>query len=369
MKIAFVGISGISPKSIDIRETFVYEVASRLIKRYGYEVTVICDKDFQTQNGASELDGIRLIYSQYSKAKHALMFYRDSIYKARKSSDIIYAFGFWGGVHSFLVPHNIALITNIDRILYKNIDASWAIHAILRLFYRLSSKQSDLLLCNSYSLEQYMIEHYAPKNTKVIEYGTHINAYVDQENHKVQTLLKHHNLIKKSYHLVVGSFKSQNSIDTIIQGYQRSSRLYPLVLVGEVRQKLYYKKLTKLANLSVIFIENIHDQDAIDILRANAASVIHGDTLGNNSHTLLAAMASKNIILAHNNPFNKEFLGTYGLYWRSPNELNRLINKIEESPLRYKAYIEHNYKRIITYYNWRDIAKRYSKLFKDTLRR
>jgi rhamnosyltransferase len=367
MKIAFIGISGIKKQSIDIRESFVYEVASRLVNKYQYEVSVICDRDFKEQNGANEIEGVEIIYSKYSKAKHAFLFYRDSIYKARRHSDIIYSFGFLGGLYSFLVPQNKALITNIDRIVYKSIDANWMVHNILRLFYHLASKHSDILLCNSYSLEQYMMEHYKPKNTKVIEYGVNINPYIAQENHKIHSILKHYNLIKNNYHLVVASYKVENSIDTIIQGYQRSSRLYPLVIVGEIRKKLYFKKLKKIANLSVIFIHDITDQEAIDILRANATSVIHGDTLGNASHSLLEAMASQNIILAHDNLFNREFLGTFGLYWRSPNELNRLINKIEETPMRYEQNIEHNYKRIITYYNWRDITKRYSKLFKDTM--
>jgi len=365
MKIAFIGISGIKERSIDIRETLVYEVATRLISKYQIEVSVICDKEFKKECGLDEIEGIKLIYSKYSKRKNAIMFYHDSIYKARKESDIIYSFGFWGGLFSFLVPHNKVFVTNIDRILYKSSPNEKISNKLLKFFYHLSSKHSDILLCNSYSLEQYMIENYAPKNTKVIEYGVNINPHLNQENHKTKSILKHYNLIKNNYHLVVASLQPQNSIDTIIQGYQRSSRLYPLVIVGEIRKKLYYKKLKKIANLSVIIIDDIEHQEDIDILRANATSFIHGDTLGNVSHSLLEAMSAQKIILAHDNVFNREFLGEYGLYWRSPNELNRVINKVEETPLRYEKNIEYNYKRIITYYNWKNTSKRYYKLFKD----
>lgn len=365
MKVTFIGISGIQRRATDIRQSLIYEVGTRLAQKYGLDVSVVCDKEFKINYGLDEIDGIKLIYSNYSKKKSALMFYYDSIQKARNHSDVIYSFGFLGGLFRFLIPQKQKLITNIDRILYKSQSTNFVMNSFLKLLYHLTSKQSDTLLCNSYSLEQFMIETYAPKNTKVIEYGANVNPYIDQENHKTQSILKHYNLIKNSYHLVVASLKIHNSIDTIIQGYQRSSRLYPLVIIGKMDKKLYYKKLKKIANLSVIFIENIASQEEIDILRANAISYIHGDTLGNASHSLLEAMASKKTIIAHDNLFNREFLGEYGFYWRSPNELNRAINKVEESPLRYEQNIEHSYKKIITYYNWKNTTKRYYKLFKD----
>ncbi|MBN2825219.1 MAG: glycosyltransferase [Campylobacterales bacterium] len=362
MKIAFIGIAKVAKDSSDIRQRLVYEIAKKLYHQYNMEIIVICDKEYQAH---TDMEGVTFIHSNYSQSKNALMFYYDSLQKAIKASDIIYSFGYLGGVFSFLVPSNKKLITNIDRIAYRGHKINKVTTQIFKLFYYLTSKHSDVLLCNSYALEQYLLETYAPKNTKVIEYGAHINHSIKRSDYKSTSLLKHYNLIKNSYHLVIATLKSSNNIDIIIQGYQRSSRQYPLVVVGKLRKTLYCRKLKKIANLSVIFIENISKKEDLDILRANATSYIHGDTLGNDSHRLLESMASQNIILAHDNLFNREFLGEYGLYWRSPNDLNKVLNKVEQNPIRYHHNREHNYKKIITYYNWREIAKRYYKLFKD----
>ena len=362
MRVVFIGIEGIGKESMDIRQRFVYEVAKKLIHQYGMDVTVVCDKEYQSQK---DTNGIKLLYSDYSKSKNELMFYYDSLKKALKHGDIIYSFGYLGGIFSFLIPKDKKFITNIDRLVYKSNKINIAREYLFKLFYYLASQSSDILLCNSYALEQYLLETYASKNTKVIEYGAHINRYLGNFDRKSKSLLAHYNLMKNNYHLVIASPKAQNSTEIIIQGYQRSSRYHPLVIVGQMKKSLYCYRLKKIANLSVIFIEEIHTKEELDILRANAAHYIHGDTLGNDSHRLLEAIAAKKSILAHDNPFNREFLGEYGLYWRSPNELNRVINKVESQPIRYERNIEYNYKKIITYYNWREISKRYYKLFKD----
>ncbi|KIM10037.1 MAG: hypothetical protein KU38_08350 [Sulfurovum sp. FS08-3] len=361
MKIAFIGMGKISKESRDVRQNLLYEVTKKLYHQYNTPIVIVCDKEYKP---FGEMEGIEFVPSRYSQSQNPLMFYYDSLQKAIKCSDIIYSFGFWGGVFSFLIPCNKKLITAIDRIAYQSDKNSKLMRILLKLFYARAFQKSDVVVCNSYALERYLIASYQLKNTKVIEYGVHINRHLEHQNYQSTTLLKHYNLIPKSYHLIIAPLKPTNAIDTMIQGYQRSSRHYPLVIVGKLHKSLYCKKLKNIANLSVIFIEDREKKEDLDILRANATSYFHGDSVGNDAHALLQAMASKRIILAHDTLFNREFLGEYGLYWRSPNELNELIKKVESDPVRYHHYTQSNYKKIITYYNWREIAKRYYKLFK-----
>jgi len=146
----------------------------------------------------------------------------------------------------------------------------------------------------------------------------------------------------------------------MLKGYQQSSRQYPLIIIGNKNK--YYKKLKKISNMSVLFLGGVYNSDELSIIRANALNYLHGHSVGGTNPSLLEAMASKNITICHDNSFNRE-VAKDGLFFKDSDELDVILSKIEEYPKRYTNQIDELYKRIIIYYNWSSIAKRYDKLF------
>ncbi len=363
MKIALIGSRGI-PANYGGFETFVDELSKRLAKDFNHKIVVVCDKEQQkVNNNLEELDGVKLIYSKYSKSKNAILYYYDSIKLALHHSDIIYSCGPAGALFGYLIyRQDKILITNPDGLNYKRAKWNKFIQKAFKYFDYFASRNSDLVLCDSYGVEKYIKEEYSPKATEVIEYGAYPNKFIDVQNPKVEEVLNRYNLMAHKYHLVVSRLEPENHLEMIIKGYQKSSREYPLIIIGNKNR--YYKKLKKISNMSVLFLGGIYNADELSIIRANALNYIHGHSVGGTNPSLLEAMASKNITICHDNNFNRE-VAKDGLFFKNSGELDIVLTKLEENPKRYVNQIDELYKRIVIYYNWSSIARRYDKLFES----
>ncbi|SHO81449.1 Alpha-D-GlcNAc alpha-1,2-L-rhamnosyltransferase [hydrothermal vent metagenome] len=361
MKIALIGSRGI-PANYGGFETFVDELSKRLVNDFNHDVIVVCDNEQRELNRGKEvLDGVKLIYSKYSKSKNAILYYYDSITLALHHSDIIYSCGPAGALFGYLVyRQDKILITNPDGLNYKRAKWSKIVQKAFKWFDYFASKNSDLVLCDSYGIEKYIKDEYNPKATAVIEYGAYPNQFIAVENPKVESVLNRYNLIPHKYHLVVSRLEPENHLEMIIKGYKKSSREYPLIIIGNKNK--YYNKLKKISNMSILFLGGVYNSDELSIIRANALDYLHGHSVGGTNPSLLEAMASKNITICHDNNFNRE-VAKDGLFFKNSDELDMILSKIEEQPNRYSNQIDELYKRIVLYYNWGSIAKRYDKLF------
>jgi len=80
----------------------------------------------------------------------------------------------------------------------------------------------------------------------------------------------------------------------------------------------------------------------------------------------LEAMANRNIIIAHDNVFNREVTENTQLYFLTQEQCAESINCIEMMPpdetLKYK---EQSYRLIIVKYNWEAILSKYLALLKE----
>jgi rhamnosyltransferase len=54
------------------------------------------------------------------------------------------------------------------------------------------------------------------------------------------------------------------------------------------------------------FADGIYNKEDLNTLRFSCKAYIHGHSVGGTNPSLLEAMANRNIILAHNNVFNRE---------------------------------------------------------------
>ena len=116
----------------------------------------------------------------------------------------------------------------------------------------------------------------------------------------------------------------------------------------------------------IIFLNGIYDKYELSVVRANAFSYFHGHAVGGTNPSLLEAMASKNLCICHENEFNKAVVGTNGLYFKSEEEIAKIITKIEAADCSNMK--EGVYELIKRHYNWEIIGERYIAYFNKIIK-
>ena len=93
----------------------------------------------------------------------------------------------------------------------------------------------------------------------------------------------------------------------------------------------------------------------------------HGHTVGGTNPSLLEAMASKALIAAHNNDFNKGVLQENAFYFSSADDVKIILNTIKKS--NNLQFVENNFEAIAKSFNWNKINEQYLQLFEQCLAR
>ncbi len=364
MKLSIIGSRGI-PANYGGFETFAEEIAVNLIANHQYNVTVVCDADQkETNKGMEQHKGVKLLYSKYSKSKNAILFYYDSIKMTAANSDIIYSCGPAGGMFGPMVhKQGNLLVTNPDGLNWKRAKWNKLVQTGFRTFEYLATKFSDYIACDCHTIEKYIQDTYHTKNTFVAEYGSYPNHYIDRNDAETEEVLQKYGVEKDAYHLVVSRLEPENHVHVIIEGYAKKKRKYPLLIVGNVKETKYIQLLQELANDDVHFVGGIYNKKELEIIRANAIDYLHGHSVGGTNPSLIEAMASKNLCICHDNAFNHEMVENNGIFFKTPEDIDTIIEQVEHKSDVYETMKEGVYTRTLIYYNWQAMAQKYDNEF------
>tara|TARA_B100001758_G_scaffold105218_1_gene90112 strand:+ start:26874 stop:27977 length:1104 start_codon:yes stop_codon:yes gene_type:complete len=363
MKVAFIGSRGI-PANHGGFETFVEEVSVGLSKTYKYDVIVVGDvHQQQKEKNILSYKGVDILYSKYSKPNQTIRFYLDSMLKVW-DADIIYSCGVGNAFFLFLPAiFKKKFITNPDGLGWKRLK--WSDHGkkILKFMFYLSARLSPYIITDSVGIEKVFRDKFnRKKNINTIEYGAYINKTIEQESPKIKEVLESYDLISNQYHLVVSRLEPENNVDVIIKGYLKVYHRFPLIIIGNIMKTSFVEGLLKLANDKVIFIGGVYNKLALEIIRSNAFSYLHGHSVGGTNPSLLEAMASKNICICHHNEFNKDVVGDSGFYFKTTEDISNIITKIETND--FSNYKQEVFAKVTSYFNWENIIKLYANYFK-----
>ena len=368
-RVAIVGARGI-PACYGGFETFAEEIAMHLVRQYGYQVTVVCDAEQKKiNNGITEHHGVQLRYSKFSKSNNAVRFYHDSIRCVAEDHEIIYSCGPAGGMFSYVV-HNQGgiMLVNPDGLNSRRAKWSWPVKMGFRAFEYISTRLSDVVVCDSAAIDGYIRSTYHVRNTYIAEYGAYENQFLNKDH--VDELLKPFGLAPRGYHLVVSRLEPENNVDMIILGFSQKKRVYPLVVVGNLKDSGYLRKLKECAGSQVRFVGGIYMPDTLSVVRAESISYFHGHSVGGTNPSLLEAMGSRNLCVCHDNVFNREVVGESGLFFSNVEDVDRLFDEIESNPEDEKLeFLRASVlERVRSYYNWENMTRKYDMLFRQFLK-
>lgn len=373
-KIAIIGARGIA--NYGGFETMVAELAPRLVER-GFDVYCSCEK-----NG-SKLEktykGAKLIY---------FPLFMPSNYKARKIFEIIYdiyfnlvcptyykcdvVYSLGTGANLFtIVPRLFGKksIVNVDGLEWRRSKFNSFEKLTLKILFKLVLLSADYIIIDSCALMTYIPKKYHNK-IKYIPYGVSELPEILWQQELLSSYLKkdYVKILPAEYWLVVARLEPENNIHLIIKSYLKSNSTKPLLIVGDFTSRKYEDLINKLLddtsfNKKILFAGAIYNQDVLNMLRQNCFAYIHGHSVGGTNPSLLEAMTMKNIIIAHDNEFNREVCGNSAVYFKDSMALKDRFNQVDKNYSEYLKFKKNAYERVIKLYSWDCVVNKYEELF------
>jgi rhamnosyltransferase len=262
------------------------------------------------------------------------------------------------------------LVANVDGLEWKREKFNKLEKFILLASERAAVTFADVIVADSKEIKKYIEERYK-KEAVYITNGVDAPQAEKWDKQKLsgQGFLKENTaLLPNGYWLAVARLEPENNIHVIIQAFLKSNSNKKLVIIGNFASKKYQRHVLKIledknAGERVILTGAIYDLNLLNMLRQNCFAYIHGHSVGGTNPTLLEAMSMKNIIIAHNNEFNREVGGQTTLYFKDVTDLAAKIEEIENKPDSFAHIKEAAYSRVLSNYSWTDIVEEYDKLF------
>lgn len=359
LRIAILGGRGI-PSTYSGTETFFIELAPRLVQR-GHDVIVYCRRSLFRERPSS-YKGVRLIYTPSLETKnfgtftHTLSCMIDVL---RRQVDAMLVTNVANSLHCViprLFRKNCAI--NVDGIEWKR--GKWG--PLGRWYFHFNAKMCGRILprgiiTDAYAMHKLYLEEFDTPSA-CIAYGGNIESSTKRE------LIRQYGLEPGQYYLIASRLVPENNAALIMEGFQKSNSRRVLAIAGDANYRSnFISELRARAGESVRFLGHVDSAEHVKELHCNCYAYIHGHMMGGTNPALLKALGYGNCILAHDNPFNAEVLGEYGLLFADPEQLADRIRLLEEKPELAHDFRRRAPDRIRTVYNWERITDQYEELF------
>jgi len=317
--IAIVGSRGI-PARYGGFETAADVLARRLVAA-GHRVIVSCEEG--PGPAPTTYAGAELRYYPAPPLGPASTIIHDSLalWDLRNEVDIIYLLGY-GAAFAAMLPRmsGAEIWINPDGVEWAR--AKWPLPA--KLWFRamefLTMRVAHRVVSDAEALADHLrSRHTTGAEITTIAYGTEIVT----ETPTTQIAEKH-GLGPDAYFLIVCRLEPENHILEAIEGYKAAGPLaMPLAILGSTEKKTPYveKLLAAAEGANVRFLGTEYNPKKLAALRFHARAYVHGHSVGGTNPSLLEALGAGNLLLAHDNSFNREVIGEVESEWfASPEE-------------------------------------------------
>ena len=370
-RIAIIGSRGI-PAKYGGFETAVEAVAPKLAEM-GWNVVVSCEGP-RDQGKPAVYKGVTLFYfpvRPFFRVVYEVLYDVYSLVKSGLMCNCVYMLGYGAGLF-FFVSRILRkkLIVNVDGLEWKREKFNKFERAILLASEKAAVTFADVIVADSKEIKKYIEGRY---KKKAVYITNGVNAPQlekwDEQKLASHALLKESTgLSPDSYWLAVARLEPENNIHIIVESFLKSDSRKKLVIIGNFSSKKYQRRVLEILedrNIGerVILTGAVYDASLLNMLRQHCFACIHGHSVGGTNPALLEAMSMKNLIIAHDNEFNREVGGQTMLYFKDASELAAKIGEIEHKPESFVALKEAACSRVLSNYSWEDIVKEYDKLF------
>ena len=356
MKVAIIGTRGI-PNNYSGFEQFAENFSVFLVEE-GYDITVYNSHNhyYQKQN----YKGVKIIhcfnpeflfgtFGQFIYDLNCILNTR------RKRFDVILQLGYTSNsIWYFLLPKAAKIVTNMDGLEWKRTKYTPLVQKFLKYAEKLAVKSSDVLIADSLGIQTYLKKKYGLEST-YIPYGANI------PEHFQKSILEDYNVRPFSYDMLIARMEPENNIEVILDGHCASNQKRSFFVIGNHQGTKYgkyiYKKFKDTP--SIYFLGGIFDLVKLNALRKFSSLYFHGHSVGGTNPSLLEAMASEALIVAHDNLFNKGVLGEDAHYFTDISDVTVSIDKLEKKA--FSNAISNNTDKIRYKFSWKSVNTNYLK--------
>jgi glycosyltransferase involved in cell wall biosynthesis len=361
IKLAILGTRGI-PARYGGFETFAEQLATRLV-RCGIDVTVFCPSSSPRSDETN--GGVRLRFVKCpALGKYSQIFWDAKCFcVAYRGFDVVYMLGVAGAFAAWVPRISGAKVwMNADGLEWQRRKWTWPQRAYLALAEALSVLFATRLIADSGAIADYLRDRFPGlRRVSTIAYGADIPP--DNPNAK---WIEQWGLEPDSYYIVVCRLEPENHLLEIVEGFEQSQSPLPLVVLGNIENpNPYVCALLERRSNRVRFIGTVYDKEKLAALRFYARAYLHGHSVGGTNPSLLEAMACSNLVIAHDNPFNREVLQDSGLFFTTRPELAAAINAIDGAQVDVRKLRNRATERIRASYQWSQIADSYLELLES----
>lgn len=361
MKIAILGTRGI-PNYYGGFEQFAEYFSVHLVQK-GHEVYCYNSHNHPFQEKTFKEVNLIHCYDPEYKVGTAGQFIYDlnCILDSRsRNFDIILQLGYTSSsIWYRLFPRKAIIITNMDGLEWKRTKYTKAVQKVLLYAEKLAVKSSDYLISDSKGIQKYIQTKYNREST-FIAYGA--NSFYNPN----EDLLLEYQVEKYNFNMILARLEPENNIETILDGVVLDNDKTTILVIGnhDTQFGVYLKEKFK-AFKNIRFIGILYNLDHLDNLRYFSNLYFHGHSVGGTNPSLLEAMASRALIVAHKNEFNQDILKENGFYFTNADEVKnmlKVVKKRDNLPM-----IQNNFEVIENEFNWNKINEEYLQLFEKCL--
>lgn len=280
----------------------------------------------------------------------------------KRDFDIILQLGytssaFWYNLH----PKKSIVITNMDGLEWKRTKYSKPVQKVLQLAEKFAAQKSDYLISDSLGIQDYLLKKHN-KESEYIAYGAHNFDSPNPDVLNLYQVKKHH------FNMIMARFEPENNLDMVLEGVSLSTDDYPILVIGNHKTKYGEYLKNKFANCKKIqFLGAIYNLNHLNNLRYFSNLYFHGHTVGGTNPSLLEAMASQALVVAHNNHFNKGVLQANAHYFETAQEVKKILETIKK--IDNLQFVKNNFEAIANKFNWNKINEEYLQFFSKCLAR
>ena len=360
-------------------ETFVENLtANKVSESLRYHISCLASNNKEFKHNQARCFNVRVPNIGSAKAiYYDVMALRECIKYIKRNNiknAIVYVLAcrigpFIGWYKKKLKKLGASLFVNPDGHEWKRAKWNSAIKAYWKFSEGLMVKHSDLLICDSINIENYIKKNYSRFDPKTIyiAYGADISKSTlgDKDYTLINWYRKHH-IKRKEYYLVVGRFVPENNYELMIKEFMKSKSKKELVIITNVKKNKFYKELKEKTKFHtddrIKFVGTIYNSELLKKVRENAYAYIHGHEVGGTNPSLLEALAATDFNLLFDVGFNREVAENGALYFnKEKGSLTKIIdNELDKEIISTLGKKAKN--RITSEYQWITIVNRYEDL-------
>jgi glycosyltransferase involved in cell wall biosynthesis len=248
-----------------------------------------------------------------------------------------------------------ALVVNVAGIEWRRSSLPFWMKVYAYLGASMARWYADSIVVDSRAIGEYYLRHFGA-HSSYAPYGPVVSdvPLVRQKE-------------RDNYYIVVSRIVRENNFEMIIRGFMGSGTTSRLLIISPVKDRRYGKVVRRLAATDprVVLYGPEYDQGKLLALRTYARGYIHGHSVGGTNPSLVEAMGCGSLVIAHDNTFNREVLGTAGYYFSNAAELSQVLDDCDslgrESELDAKRM--QALARVQSEYSWEDITRQYNNVF------